>query len=385
MWFFFGFITLSVFTYYSILKRVDASWSGNMGSTNKKRFTYKFDKKKSGIFSTSQRLVTISLGIEAQKGYDYSLKIESSLDRFFKKLKLSNEHQIRKTKFDNLVYITSDNPSFLNTLSSNEQLSSCIINVFEAAEQHDVILKELRHNYGKLWVKLKIKNNQSDENEEEILKKISAEITPLLYTINSLLKEPSSKNLNKWKDPFTLKAAIIIGLSSGLALNGAFHLFTLFVWTKIPFIIDVNELIKDALFYGTCFILILILITIYILKRSSRTHLVLIELIVIGYFGAVSTAYYELRDINIGLDKSKVISYNVKVHKKRYSSGKSSSYFLTIDDWNNKSKTKEINVPFYLYKKAKVNHFITVNQKQGYLGYRWVKSIKTPKNTLKIK
>ncbi len=373
MWYLFGLITLCVFTFYAILMRTSSFGSGSIKLPYQKRFTYDVHKKKSGI------LFGFSLGIVAQKDYDYSLKTESTLDRFFKRLKLSNEHQIGKTRFDNLVYITSDHPSFLKALSSNEQLSNCIIKVFEAAEKHNTIVKKLRHNHGQLWVKLKIKSPKIDK-DGEIMKKISADIFPLLNTINLLLTEPPSKNINKWKDPFILKAAIIMGLSSGLAFNGTFLLFTLFVWTKIPFIIDVTELIKGAFFYGTIFTLILIFITIYLLKRSSRTHLVLIQLIIVGYFGVISTAYYGLRDINIGLDKSKAISYNVVVHKKRHSSGRrSSGSYLTIDDWNNKNKTKEVRVPFHLYKKAQVNHFVTVNQKQGYLGYRWVESIKPPK------
>ena len=381
MWYLFGLITLCIFILYGILIRSDSSWSGDISSINKKRFTYKFNKKKSGLFSNKFKLVTIFLGIEAQKGYDYTLKTERKLDRFFKFLRLSNEHQIGKTQFDNLVYIASDNPSFLNTLSDHEELSNCIIHVFEAAEKHGVILKELRHRYGKLWVQLKVKNNLKDE---EAWRKISADIIPLLHRINALLEELPSKSLNKWKDPFTLKAAIILGLSLGLAFNGVFHLFRLFIWVDIPFIIDVSDLVKDALLYGSIFTLILMLLTIYLLKRSSRTHLVLIELITIGYFGAISTAYYELRDINMGLDKSKATPYKVEVHSKRYSSGRrSSSHFLTLDDWNNTNETKEIEVSSRLYKRTQVNNFVIVNQKQGYLGYKWVESIKANRYTFK--
>jgi len=104
---------------------------------------------------------------------------------------------------------------------------------------------------------------------------------------------------------------------------------------------------------------------------------VLIELLLVGSFGAVSTAFTELRDLNIELDQSQAIEYHAKTLDKRISRGRrrSTSYYLYLEDWNRGTFEEKVKVSKLLYNTIAVGDSVSIRQKSGYLGYRWVGSI----------
>lgn len=52
------------------------------------------------------------------------------------------------------------------------------------------------------------------------------------------------------------------------------------MYVDLPFIIDTKALLTDSIIVGTIIILILVFFILFLLKCSSRTHLILIELII---------------------------------------------------------------------------------------------------------
>ena len=128
------------------------------------------------------------------------------------------------------------------------------------------------------------------------------------------------------------------------------------------------------------FSLTLALIAIYTLGRSSRTHLVLIELLLLGSFGSIVTAYAELGDINVTADTSKSKQYESIVYDKQSIRGRrnATKYYLTMRDWNvpdNVQKIK-IRVPSSLYYDVTEGEHLIISQKAGYFKYRWIESLK---------
>ncbi|MGD8569853.1 MAG: hypothetical protein PVJ39_17335, partial [Gammaproteobacteria bacterium] len=180
---------------------------------------------------------------------------------------------------------------------------------------------------------------------------------------------------SKWRDPFVIKSAIILAISSGLAINGLIHLVRL-TWIKLPFTVDSSQLLMDSVYWGAGIVITLLLSALVMLGRSARTHLVMIELILIGSFGAISTTAAELRDINIELDESRGHSYEVKaLDKKITRSRRSSSYYLYVNDWNKEHARKKVKVPSDIYYSIEIGDLLLVKQKNGFLNYRWVESL----------
>lgn len=363
MWFLFGFITLITFSLYVVYKRINAAWSGIHQSANGLSYQYKVVKNKHGITGAF-------VGIEAPKGYDYALKKENGIDRLFKSIGLSVEHQTGDRIFDDLVYIVSDNRQFHRQISSNDTLTKTLIDIFNFGKSYHCHVREVRHNSGRLWIEFGV----DKAFDEQRMTSLSSKVVPMLDTISREFKSIPVMATGSWKDPFVLKAAMLLALSSGLAINGTLHGLRLAV-TTVPFTVDSNILLHDAVIVGVFVIVVLLAICIYALGRSARTHLVMIELMTVGTLGAMTTAYTELRDLNIELDPSAGTKYEIMIYDKHVSrSRRSTSYYLHVNDWNTPGKRIQVKVSSQLYHTVSPGEHLVVIQKPGYLGYRWVES-----------
>lgn len=365
MWFVFGFITLISFSIYFGYRRINAAWEGSRETVNGLSFQYKVLRGKYGITG-------LLVGIDGPSEYDCALKKETSVDRFFKSVGFSVEHQIGSREFDDLIYVVSDSSLFHQKLSSSEVLSESAINMFRLAEKFNCKVKVIRCNSGRLWVHFKTRGGF----DEDKIQRQSLEASRLLKTIAGELEIAVQPLSLTWRDPFVIKSALILAISTGLAINGFLYLFRL-AWIKIPFTVDSSQLWLDSVLWGAGIILAMLLATIFFLGRSARAHLVMIELIFVGAFGAVSTVFAELREINIELDESVAAIYEVTARDKRISkSRRSTSYYLSVDDWNKDERRREVKVPGSFYQSVSVGDKLLVKQKAGYLNYRWVESIK---------
>ncbi len=106
MWVFFGFITLISFTIYFWYKHINAGWKGRAQSTKEYDYQYKIE------WGEEKHVAKLLIGIDAPQGYDYTLKKESGFDRLVKALGIVKEHQTGNIRFDDFVYIVSDNTQF---------------------------------------------------------------------------------------------------------------------------------------------------------------------------------------------------------------------------------------------------------------------------------
>ena len=370
MWFIFGFITFISFTIYLGHMRINSAWKGNQNKLN--GIAYQ-DKK----LSNKGRMTGLLIGIDGALGYDYALKQETFIDRIFKFIGLSVEHQIESPEFDDLVYIVSDNPHVHQQLSSNNAITNAAIGLFEISKVFNCKIQSIQHRSGRLWIKYKT-TRKFHENQTSIL---SAETVSLLKIISDELKQIPPPFINKWKDPFFMRASIILALSTGLAVNGAAHLFRL-TWGTTPFTVDSAQLLMSAVYWGAGILVILLAASIILLGRSARAHLVMIEIILIGSFGAVSTAFIELRDMNMELDQSTASIYELKIHDKQTSrSRRSTRHYLYVDDWNNQGAIKKVNVSRHFYYGISTRDELVIKQKPGHFNFKWIESMEKKYNT----
>lgn len=366
MWFVFGFISLFVFIIYGAYKRINASWKGTKDVTN--GITYKYK-----TVSNKDEVKKVFVGIDSVSNYDYAFKKEHSVDNFFKKIGLSNEYQTGNLEFDNNIYIISDDNYLHSQLSSNEKIINIILQIFSLNGTYNCKIKEIRNNSGQLWIEFKT----IEKFNKNIIPTISSKFVPLLSQLSKELINTTNNDVKvQLRDPFIIKASIILATSSGLAINGFYHLIGLY-YVNLPFTIDTEQLLIDSILVGSGIIFILISFALFFLKRSSRTHLILIELLLIGYFGAISTSYVELRNLNIELSQSTSDIYKTKVIDKTISKNRKSSdtYYLHVKNWNNSNEIVKIKVSLSTYDKFSKNQYINIYQKNGYLNYRWIEQI----------
>lgn len=364
MWFLFGFITLISFSIYFGYQRYQAGWDGTEGSVGGINYKYK-------IATHKGRVVKLLVGCDAIENISFSIKKEKWWDRLFKTVGISVEHQVDAKEFDREFYLLLDNESLCNLFSESFELQDLVEETNESCKAHKIKFKKLHCRHGRIWLDL-VPEKKSERPDISVIAKV---LVPGLDRISEILKDKQDLVLDKKNDPFILKAIVILAISTGLAVNACIQLFRI-AFIEVPFIVDNGPLFYASLPYGLAIIGTLIIVTLILLGRTARTHLVLIELILIGSFGAISTSYLSLRDINIDLDVSPPEYYPVTVYNKRISRSKNStSYYLKIDDWNNKSGRKEIKVSSDIYDRFSKNQIARIVQMHGYLGHLWVADV----------
>jgi hypothetical protein len=251
-------------------------------------------------------------------------------------------------------------------------LQNEILNVVEACKKHAMKFHEMHIRNQRIWIRITPLSQKSSAEATLIAK----DVIPTLKLISSIFTTNLSQTTSTLKDPFYFKAAIFLSISTGMGIMGACHLVTL-VFLNEPFTVDVGELFSMSFVLGTVIISALIFTMFVVLGKTARAHLVLLELLIIGYFGAVASSFSLARDINIEWDNGSPKQYIVEVHNKTISRGRRhTSYYLHVDDWLHPGQQKSISVSSTKYKAFNIGDRLEIDQYPGYLGFKWVDEIK---------
>jgi hypothetical protein len=201
-------------------------------------------------------------------------------------------------------------------------------------------------------------------------------VVPLLIELAALLAKVDRHTGAKKRDPFIWRAALILSISSGLAINGGVHLVRK-LSTDFPVVVDDAALLYFSVLWAIGIVAALVFVAIVALGSTARTHLVLIELVLVGSFGAFTTAWVGRHDINIEWDREPATVYTAKVLGKHCVGRRQGNctYYLLTDGWPGRDFGEEIKVSSDVYSDIAIGKNIRIRQKPGYLGYRWVEDI----------
>ena len=368
MWFVFGFFSLIGFVVYSLHERATAKWIGTRSSVHRKAYEYQVLTQNVSR-SDKPKSVGLRIGVTAPAVYDFSFKPEKWRDWLSKRIGFSVEYQTGDAEFDKTVYILSNDARIHATLSQNAALRADILQVFKVVPSYAATLKEVRCSGGRIWIHYK---TETDLDVPVVAK----QVVPALSRLAADLARANVTGAPRLYDPFVLRAVIILAISTGLALNGAAHLFRLY-FISIPFTADNSTLILWSLYCGAGLLALLVLSVVLFLGRSARAHIVLLEVLLVGSLGAVLTSFVELRDLNMEWDQQPAVSYEVSTVSKRISKGRrrSKTYYVTISGWPDKNTTSEIRVPPSLYNRTDRDTVLVLLQKPGFLKVPWVAAV----------
>lgn len=370
MWFVFGFISLFGFVVYSVHQRTTAKWKGTKSYARRKLYEYEVLVRRTD-FDSDATPIGLRVGVTAPALFDFSLKPEKWRDGFSKRIGFSVEHQTGDPSFDKTVYILSNDARIHATLSNTPELRNDILNVFRIVAPHSAVLKEVRCAGGRIWVHYKLKNGLLRAKIPELAERL----VPVLHRLASDLSKTTPVGAPRLYDPFVLRAAVVLAISTGLALNGGAHVMRL-LFMPVPFTVDSSILILWSFYCGALLLVLLVLVVVIFLGRSARAHIVLLEVLLVGSIGAVATSFVELRDLNMEWDQQPPVRYEVSTVDKRVSrSRRSRSYYITIRGWPTMNETKEIRVPSSLYHRTEPGKNLDLWQKPGFLKVPWVAAL----------
>jgi len=364
MWFAFGFITLGCYFAYLFSKRTRARWKGlpmvTQGIAHER--------------ANRPRGRLLRLGLPAPAGIDLVLLPETFLARLFKGIGLSEEFQVGRDRFDAAVYIGSDDAELCRRLALKRELQADILAIFDAEYPEGCALREIRCLSGRLWADFSV-HPEFPQDSVSAVERVT--MAPLKRIADALTAMVAGSNAGtKPRDPFVRKAMVVLALSSTLAFVGFTQWFR-HIYQVTPLILDGARLAWFTALAGVVILLLLIALTIKVVGRSARAHLVLLEVLLVGGSGSFFAAWVGLQTLNSGLDHASATPITVQVSGKEPVRGRRhTDYYVIVPDWAKPGTDLRLNVPYWFFHNTPLNDTLVVNQHPGALGLRWVSSFR---------
>jgi hypothetical protein len=366
MWFAIGLLTFCGTVSFSIRWRLANRWCGKSSNLQDQPYEYE-------IRSNKGRLQGIRLSIACATSIEFCLKPETWFDRLFKFLGLSKEQQLDRLHFDEKIYVISDDQRLTSALKHNPDLPQKLQILLDAHRWPSFRVRKLWCQRGRLWVEVKPRGKQ--DNWSTLIIEIAEQTVPLLKACAEVLRQKLPFDGNTGKDFFIFKAAVLVGISTALVVHAGVHLLRMSM-THFPIVLDNNALWKHAMVVGGVAWVALLLLCIVWLGRTSRAHLVLLELFFVGSIGAVGSAYVQLHDFNIDWDHSTVQLQSSTIEN-QYTTrcGKRNSrtcYYLTLAPLADQPEPLHLQVNPTTYKSLNLGDPAKVPVHQGALRVPWI-------------
>lgn len=363
MWFAFGVITLIGFVVGFISFRRSTRWNPEPGAANGQQYLWSESRNRG-------KLVSARVGLPVSTDLAFRLKRESFIDRFFKSIGLSVEQELNRLHFDQHVYVVSDDRRLGRILKYHESLAARLGELFEQEEVAGFRVTSLNCNGEHLFVEVKPKGLFA---AGESVASVALVVTPLLHDLANELSRKAPDEPGQ-KDHFILKAAILLGISTGLAAHAFVNGFRILMVDE-ALVLDEALLWRWAILSGLGITAALVAACIFMLGRTSRMHLVFVELITIGLAGAIGSAWIEMRDINRELDTSAGQAEIVSVESLRsYSCGKrnrSTCYSVEFGPSPSFPRGLDVSTEFSTFSQYTEGGKAEFMIRRGYFGIRW--------------
>lgn len=374
MWFMFGLITFTVTAAIAFRRRFVAPWHGTPDHVGKIPFQYESAHQYflSG-FNFIKPVSVTRFGVEAPRSFNFSLKSERWIDRWFKRIGITAEFQTGDRRFDDTVYIVSDDPRIEALLRRSDDVRKDVLRLLALTPDWSVY--ELRCVAGRLWVDFKQRTDRFIDTD--LVKFIAV---PALARLAAALQAFEVGNKERKRDPFAWKAATLLAFSTGLAINGLIQTHR-YYYLALPNVVDSNALWDTAAVIAAVIVAALVVTCLLMLGHGARTHLVLLELLIVGGFGAYTTASTTMRDLNMDWDTQAAQRIEVSlvrryVHESLGSRSRTIDiFYLVVEDWTRPGWTRSLRVSDSLYDSVRPGQRLVVHQRPGYFGFRWIEDI----------
>lgn len=320
-------------------------------------------------------VVSISVSIENIYGYDFSLKFETPFERFFKSLGLSTECQSGDSRFDETIYIISDDEWLCNELSNNNSLREVLYSLFWSHHEKRIKIEKIECFDGRFLLKTKnITGTLTDDQAKGLFKTI----VPLMKQAIEHLPSKATPHDPIYREHSGKIAFVFHTLIVALIVNGGMMLyFEHNSYLAFPQLSDSYSVLPMGIAVTIISLATIIAIVYKYLRQSSRFSPVLFELFTLGSLGLFLSALVEIKEVNVYLDTSDATTFASSITSKEMHSERkrSTTYFLNLYGWNNQPMQHRIQIDSTLYHQYNENDHITVYLHKGLLGYPWIEKI----------
>jgi hypothetical protein len=315
-----------------------------------------------------------TLFVDGKCGYDFMLKFENGFEKFLKKISLAYECQSGDRRFDDTIYILSDDEVLCQDLQENAVLREAIFELFWSLKEKNYRVKFLRYYDGRLIMLADYKGEIDDSTYKEI-ETLSKQSASLMQKIIERLPNKVKKDEIIYRERTSWAINVITALFVALLLNGLIKLWLDMLDSFfLPRLVEKYAFFVPSIEIVALFLALYSLFSFFYFYKSSRLALALFIGFTLGGFGVFLSVITGLKEINLYLDDSKTYKRVERVVGKHLRRGRRSSVWYV--DF---SKLGEIRVPPSFYHKVDKGDWVWMEMKKGYLGVPWIYNIKNLK------
>jgi hypothetical protein len=350
----------------SLLVRLRSSWRGKEERTPD-GVVHEFAERRH-----RRRLRGILVAVAAPEELRFVLRPQNALDRWSKTFGLAVEFEVRDAGFDRTLYLESDLRALGALLASDAELRSALLSEFRTGSPGFAKLSRIRCARGRLWAEF-------DGRDEESLAKARLRMPGVLAKFAERLRRVSSVREHR-RDPIVVRAAVLGSVSTASAALGVLGLVR--AVSGRSDVLDLGLLFGCSALAGAVALAAFVLVVLLLLGRSSRTHLVLAEVLLAGGFGFVLSSFGLAREIDVELDSRPAETVVVRgasaEHRTSRSKGRTRHHYsLALADWRpgHEGEPLKLDISSDEYQRLRNHDAVALAIKPGTLGFAWVQSI----------
>jgi len=307
-------------------------------------------------------ITSTSFVAKLESNFIFKLTKESFFDRWMKSLGIAAEIQSGDLRFDDHIYIASDNQEFMQQLCMNQEARKLIIEQFNSGCN---FIKSDGHT-------IEVDYSGDSTGDIELKKKFSS-FCKHVFKIKLMPRA--------FIDTFSIKVLVLEAIVWSIATYAILGFIEFYINRDDVHLSEMGVFIQ-GLWVGLGLAIALIIFIIMLLRGSSRGHRVIVESMLVLGFSLPLGGYNLVSDLNRKMDESattfveaKIVNKYERKHRRRRSSYY--TYHIQIDTpftTDPYHVSRDLNVVKAVYDQAKPGHIITIGIGPGWLHHPWYKS-----------
>ncbi|HLA73691.1 MAG TPA: hypothetical protein VK624_19445 [Steroidobacteraceae bacterium] len=306
-----------------------------------------------------------SISIDLPGGLDFSLRLETFLDRFAKYVGLAREWETGDATFDQRIYITCDDPLLQSALSSDAALHQTLSRVL-ATDGRSIYCA-----HGRLWLECGSEGEARTLSDAFLRERFARTFGDDLQLLRERLLPLAGRELESARDP-TIAArtlmAIIASICAVLGIVGGIY----------DIFLDDQQVVRENIVRisnWTVAFAALALLTAYALRLhgTSSAQRALVDILLAALPGVWLAAGGSLTWYNEHRDTSPPALYSVRVDRVYKSEKKNGwDYYLVVAGWPDARGERKVEIDQAVFDAVRAGGCVDVIWRRGKFGDGWV-------------
>lgn len=314
----------------------------------------------------SKNVIAFDVSVDVPDRLRFTLRRENWLDRVAKMLGVAREWQTGDEKFDSAVFIVSEDAVLLETMSADAQLRTLLMTLLQI--QRGGMLECCKGRLTFIGAPADSFREVSDELARE---QLARQLHAPLNQVRDQLARIAVGDWEADRDPALRTRGWFVGICALLGVAGIFGLFV-----ELAFAGD--QIVHDMIPYWSWRVVAtlgaaLVAGVLLWLRRTSHTHSVLLDILLVALPGAWFASYAALTWYNQRHDEMPAMRYAVRVESVYSTRHKgSTSYHLLVERWPDGRGEREAIIPEPEFMQLGLGNCVIVIWHPGRLGDSWI-------------